>query len=254
MDCAGRAQRRRRFRTHHDPVNLPPGSCAQSGVALRLPPHSKHARRIHTPYGLRRQSAAATALSRAPRSLETPTQVARSKAVSRSACHRTPKRARRTHTPYGLRRQSAASTALSHAPRSRGTSHPARALESGVALRLPPHSKTRSANPYALWTAVTCHRFRCTARTVLACPCPAFGAFSTCSQSGVVPPHSKHTPGESKRPMDCAGRAQRRRRFRTHHDPGKLPHGSRAPKRCRASLATALQNTLGRTHTPYGLR
>jgi hypothetical protein len=82
------------------------------------------------------------------------------------------------------------------------------------------------------------------------CFCPAFGVFPACSQSGVVPPHSKHARGESTRPMDCAGRAERRRRFRAHDDLGNLPRRSRVPKRCRASLATALQNTPGEPARP----
>ena len=44
--------------------------------------------------------------------------------------------------------------------------------------------------------------------------------------------------------MDCAGRAQRRRRFRTHHTPKNHPGPWPARKRCRASLATAVQNCL----------
>ena len=39
--------------------------------------------------------------------------------------------------------------------------------------------------------------------------------------------------------LDCAGRAQRRRRFRIAED-ARL--GQRTPKRCRAALATALQD------------
>jgi hypothetical protein len=80
--------------------------------------------------------------------------------------------------------------------------------------------------------------------------CPAIGVCPACSQSGVMPPHSKHARGESTHPLDCAGRAERRRRFRAHHDPGNLPRGSRVPKRCRASLATALQNTPGEPTRP----
>src|SRR6185369_11922384 len=42
MDCAGRAQRRRRFRTGEERSDFNGFPCmAKSGVALRLPPHSK---------------------------------------------------------------------------------------------------------------------------------------------------------------------------------------------------------------------
>ena len=93
----------------------------------------------------------------------------RSTAVSRPTCHRSPK-SRRVFPPreilrncFGLRRQSAAATALSKRSGSFDWSDPLgryHTLESGVALRLPPHSKLAE---------------------------------------GV---------------LDCAGRAQRRRRFR----------------------------------------
>jgi hypothetical protein len=128
MDCAGRAQRRRRFRTHHDPVNLSRGSHAQSGVALRLPPHSK------TRSGESTRPLDCGDLS--PLSL---------------------------HRPNGPARVPA----------------------------------QRSVHSRRVAKAASCRR-------------------------------TPNTPGKPTRPLDCAGRAERRRRFRTHHDPGNFPRRSRA--------------------------
>jgi hypothetical protein len=176
------------------------------------------------------------------------------RAAKAASCRRTPKHARANqHALWTAPAERSDDGAFARTTIS-GNSHPARALQSGVALRLPPHSKTRPANPHALWTAVTCHRFCCTARMVRRVSLPSVRCIL-----GVQPKRRRaaalqNTPGEPARPVDCAGRAQRRRRFRTHHDPVNLPRRSRVPKRCRASLATALQNTLGRIQAPYGLR
>ena len=154
LECAGRAQRRRRFRAHQTPTNYqqlssarkrrgallpaavqdasrtreqPPFARAfwsapaersddgafartrrqrttnkcrplESGVALRFPPQSKtlraHAsnRLSRERFGVRRQSAATTALSRAPDANELPTIVVRSKAAWCFASRRSPRR------------------------------------------------------------------------------------------------------------------------------------------------------------------
>jgi hypothetical protein len=162
-----------------------------------------HARRTRTSYGLRRQSGATTALSDARRYRESLTPVVRSKAVSRFACHRTPKYARRTQRP---------------------------------------------------WTAVTRHRFGCTARTVPACAfCSTFGAFPACRQSGVVPPQSKRTrrtrtPCGLRRQSGATTALSHARRYR--ETPTRVARSKavsrfafhRTPKHAR------------RTHTPFGLR
>jgi hypothetical protein len=59
MDCAGRAKRRRRYRVDQS-------GWGKSGVALRLPPHSKGQRHLWTAPA---QSEAATALSGQPKRL-----------------------------------------------------------------------------------------------------------------------------------------------------------------------------------------
>jgi hypothetical protein len=177
MDCAGRAERRRRFRTHHDPGKLPrlsraPKRCRASLAAALKTRSGEPTGPVDcgdmSPLSLRRKG--------------------RPDACSLS-------RARRIPNVQPKRRRAAALQNVAHTP---------------------------------LWTAVTCHRFRCAARDGLTrVPYPRLGAFRTCSQSGVVPPHSKHARA-NPRPMDCAGRAERRRRFRAHHDPGKLQRSPRA--------------------------
>jgi hypothetical protein len=47
MDCAGRAQRRRRFRPHEG-GRMKENLTHESGVALRLPPQSKSFARLNT--------------------------------------------------------------------------------------------------------------------------------------------------------------------------------------------------------------
>jgi ribose 5-phosphate isomerase B len=50
--------------------------------------------------------------------------------------------------------------------------------------------------------------------------------------------------------MDCAGRAKRRRRFRAHAERGNFKPASCGPKRCRAALATAVQDGVSTQQQP----
>jgi len=116
----------------------------ESGVALRLPPQSKLTEGVLDCAG--RAKRRRRFRNGAARSIGSGRSVVttRSKAVSRYACHRTPKLGEGV---FGLRRQSGAATALSI--RSGGFDWFGRlrryhTLESGVALRLPAQSKLAS--------------------------------------------------------------------------------------------------------------
>jgi hypothetical protein len=180
-----------------------------------------------------------TCVSPVQRSVHSPLEA---KAAS---CRRTPKYARAN--PHALwtapvERSDDGAFARTTIPR---TSHASRAPQSGVALRLPPRSKTRPANPDALWTAVTCHRFRCTAGTILRVVLSSVRCILR-----LKPKRRRAAPLQTRWPNPHALWTAPAERsddgaFARTTISENLPRESRAPKRCRASLATALQNTHG---------
>ena len=124
-------------------------------------------------------------------------------------------------------------------------------LESGVALRLPPQSKIAysPAMPVCTipWPHAPEHRlsvrgtYFVTASTYL-----RQHHFSGKARLAVLPRVTLNPP-QTGDILDCADRAQRRRRFRTHYMPADHPTPSPARKRCRASLATAVHDA-GASH------
>jgi hypothetical protein len=154
MGCASRVGRGSGSWPHRTNWNIPTVSRVQKRCRAPLATAVQNCRRFSSSamidlrrLGVRRQSGAATALSSEQEAFEHANRVARAKAVSRFACHRSTKTSQvfeqcydRPAVPWSAPAERSGDGAFERAGGIRAC-QPCGACESGVALRLPPQSK-----------------------------------------------------------------------------------------------------------------